>query len=52
MRELKDWNKVHKDERYINSPIGKYFAEKFSGYGCGDYPQNIPSIGKGCCFGD
>lgn len=51
MRELNDWNLVHKDERYMNSPIGKYFAEHFPRYGCGDYPQNIPDIEQRCCFG-
>ena len=54
--ELGSWGRVHADSRWTDSPIGRYFADRFPGFGCGDYPQNIPEVmssadaGK-CCYG-
>ena len=33
-------------------PVGKWFAEKYPGYDCRDWPQNIPEVmkvGVGLC---
>lgn len=53
--ELGSWDAVHADPRYLESPAGRHFADVFPGYGCGDFPQNIPEVmnnpamGK-CCW--
>lgn len=37
-RELGSWEAVHVDARYRESPIGKWFAERYPDRGCGDWP--------------
>lgn len=55
--ELGSWEAVHADLRYRQAPIGRYFASRYPGFGCGDFPQNIPAVmddphaGK-CCWGE
>jgi hypothetical protein len=53
-RELGSWEAVYADRRYQTSDAGRFMAERFPGYGCGDWPQNIPDVmqstkGK-CCY--
>ena len=42
-------------EGYAESPVGRSFAERFPGFTCRDWPQNIPEVmAKGvglCCWG-
>jgi hypothetical protein len=44
------------DETWQNAPVGQWFARKYPGYTCIDWPQNIPEVmarGRGlCCWGD
>jgi hypothetical protein len=49
MLEHGDWKAVHADQRWLESPIGRVFARVYPGFGCGDYPQNIPGA-PGCCM--
>lgn len=55
-RELGSWGAVYADPRYLGSSVKAWLDRRFPGYGCGDYPQNIPEImdqpktGK-CCYG-
>ena len=50
--ELGTWDKVHKDRRWKRSIVGLWFKARYPGYGCGDWPQNIPeamAAGRGLC---
>lgn len=55
MLEHGDWDMVTADPRWRDAPIGRWFAKRYPGYGCGDWPQNIPEVwlfpttGK-CCY--
>ena len=54
--ELGSWDKVHKDRRWKRAPVGLWMKDAYPGYGCGDWPQNIPAVmeaGIGlCCWRD
>jgi hypothetical protein len=43
-RELGSWDKVHSDPRYLASPAARFFITRYPGFGCGDWPQNIPGL--------
>ncbi len=49
------WGKMDSPQ-YKRSKAGKYFAERYPGFTCEDWPQNIPEVmaaGVGlCCWGD
>jgi len=51
--ELGSWAKVHADPRWIRD-VKPTYDRLWPGYGCGDYPQNIPAVmnnpdaGKSC----
>ena len=58
--ELGSWDKVHKDRRWKRSVVGVWFKDRYPGYGCGDWPQNIPEVMNdepdagpfyACCWG-
>lgn len=39
-------------EQWTNAPVGEWFAEKYPGYTCKDWPQRIPeamAAGRGLC---
>lgn len=44
LRELGSWEAVYTDPRYQASAAAAYFADRHPGYGCGDWPQNIPGL--------
>lgn len=51
-----EWGKLDLNNEWVNSPIGSWFASRYPGYECGDWPQNIPAVmesqaGK-CCWND
>lgn len=50
------WDKVHRSKEYRESAAHSYFVRNMPGYGCGDFPQNIPEAmaipGGRCCYGD
>ena len=54
LRELGTWEKVYTDPRYLATDAAVSFRVHHPGYGCGDWPQNIPETmanGSGlCCF--
>lgn len=55
MLEHQSWEKVHADPRWITD-VKPTFDRLFPGYGCGDYPQNIPALmtdpaAEKCCHG-
>lgn len=53
MLEHGDWSKVHADPRYIAAGLPEFYERRWPGmgYGCGDWPQNIPNCRGGlCCF--
>lgn len=50
---LGSWDRVHDDPRWKAAPIGRVMDREYPGYGCGDWPQNIPADMTGanrCCF--
>jgi hypothetical protein len=55
-RELRSWDAVHADPRYLASDAARMMAERWPGYGCGDWPQKMPDVmgnpamGR-CCYG-
>ena len=55
-RELGSWEQVYADPRYLASDAAAWFADAYPGFGCGDWPQNIPVVmarsGNLCCWGD
>lgn len=53
-REHGTWQAVYQDPQWRTSHIKAWFDETHPGYGCGDWPQNIPKAaaqpsGK-CCW--
>ena len=42
-------------EKWRNSPVGRWMTERYPGYTCRDWPQNIPEIMATarnlCCWG-
>lgn len=32
------------DGRWHEAPVGRWFAETYPGFDCGDWPQNIPEV--------
>lgn len=44
LAKLGSWDAVHADKNWKRSKVGQYFAETYPGYGCGDWPQNIPEV--------
>lgn len=55
LRELGSWSALYADPRYQGTEAAAWLALHYPGYGCGDYPQNIPEAmstpGIGlCCF--
>jgi len=57
--ELGTWEKVHTDIRWKSAPVAQYFADHYPGFGCGDWPQNIPEVMSKqlgafhlCCWSD
>jgi hypothetical protein len=47
-RELGSWQAVHIDPRYVRD-VKPMFDRLYPGFGCGDYPQNIPATRGQCC---
>lgn len=41
-RELGSWEAVYADARYRGSEAKRFMDRVFPGFGCGDWPQNIP----------
>jgi hypothetical protein len=54
LRELGTWDAVYQDPRYQATTAARSFQEHHPGYGCGDWPQNLPDVmanGSGlCCY--
>ena len=48
------WEAVYKTAEYKATDAATMFAVGYPGYGCGDWPQNIPeamaSLSGKCCF--
>ncbi len=42
--DLGSWEAVHSDRRFLEAPVGLWFAENHPGFGCGDWPQRIPGL--------
>ena len=38
------WGSLYDDPVWRNAPAGRYFAEHYPGFECGDWPQNIPGV--------
>lgn len=54
LMDLGSWEAVHTDPRYQALPVAAWFEKTHPGYGCGDWPQNIPEVmarprGR-CCY--
>jgi hypothetical protein len=53
-----DWPTVYESSEWQSLPAGSYYEDRWpgQGYGCGDWPQNIPEVmaaGIGlCCWQD
>lgn len=49
-----NWHAVHADLRWKNAPVGRWFAARHPGFGCGDWPDKIPAAieqpGGKCCW--
>lgn len=47
------WEAVYETEEYQNLPVSAWFELRYPGFGCGDWPQNIPEAisqtGR-CCW--
>ena len=57
LRELGTWQAVYADRRWSGSDIAAWFNQRYPGFGCGDWPQNVmditaqhPNVGL-CCYG-
>ena len=50
-----EWGNLYEVGEWVNSPVGQWFADKYPGFECGDWPQNIPAVmasnGR-CCWND
>lgn len=49
------WGALLSLDVWLESPIGRFFARRFPGFDCGDFPQNMPPelLPEGtwlCCF--
>lgn len=45
------WDRMN-EPVWTESPVGRLFAERYPGYDCKDWPQNIPEVmakGRGLC---
>jgi len=38
--------------KWREAPVGVWFAERYPGYDCQDWPQNIPEAPNTCCWSD
>lgn len=51
-----DWETVYQTPEYQATDAATWFASSHPGYGCGDWPQNIPPVIQGgvglCCWSD
>ena len=55
-RRHETWDNVYASVEYQDTDAARWFADHYPGYGCGDWPQNIPEVmetpGLGrCCYG-
>ncbi len=52
--ELGSWERVHTDKRYLAAPVAQFYVDRYPGFGCGDWPQNIPEAladpDSSCCW--
>lgn len=39
-----EWGTLSKNPEWRDAPVGRWFAETYPGYDCGDWPQNIPEV--------
>ena len=44
------WDEACSDAGWV-AEVGPIFARRWPGYHCGDWPQNIPTVRVGCCYG-
>lgn len=38
------WGDLHDNTEWADAPVGRWFAEKYPGFDCGDWPQDIPKV--------
>jgi hypothetical protein len=46
------WGALRDNPEWVAAPIGHWFADRYPGYECKDWPQNIPEVmdvGIGLC---
>ena len=46
------WTLVHESEEWKATDAAVWFNETYPGFGCGDWPQNIPNVSGGLCCWD
>ena len=39
-----EWGALAENPDWRDAPVGRFFAEKYPGFECGDWPQNIPEV--------
>lgn len=48
-----EWGRLSSNPEWVDAPVGRWFAETYPGFDCGDWPQRIPNVRGGlCCYGN
>ncbi len=54
LRELGSWEAVYASNEYQTTDAAAMFVDVWPGFGCGDWPQNIPDVitspSGNCCW--
>jgi len=48
-----EWGNLMELKEWADAPIGRWFADRYPGYECKDWPQNIPeamALSGRCCW--
>lgn len=55
-RLYSEWGNLTELAEWVDAPVGRWFADRYPGFECGDWPQNIPEVmarGAGlCCWNE